>query len=458
MSVDGMDPQRPAKNPQESAHLLASRRFAPFFATQFLGAFNDNLFKNALIVLLTFQAASWTSLSSGLLANLAAGLFILPFFLFSASAGQLADKYDKALLARMSKLLEIVVMGLAAMGFALQSLPLLMFALFLMGFQSTLFGPVKYAILPQHLRPDELLAGNAWVETGTFVAILTGTLLGALLAAVDGATAWISLGSIGLAALGYWTSRHIPAAPPAVPELRLNPNPFAETLANLRFARSDREIFRTLLAISWFWLFGALFLAQFPAMAQQLLRGGESTVSLLLLVFTLGIGGGSFLCQHLSGRRLELGLVPLGALGLSVFGLDFAWTASNFPNPGTSTATVQALSVVLADPALWRVLFDLLMLGVSGGVFIVPLYTQMQLRSPPEHRARIVAANNILNAAFMVGGALGAVLLLSSGLPLAGLFALAAIGNALLMWLMHRSSPLYWQACRQWMRGKIAAS
>ena len=212
MSVDGMDPQRPAKNPQESAHLLASRRFAPFFATQFLGAFNDNLFKNALIVLLTFQAASWTSLSSGVLANLAAGLFILPFFLFSASAGQLADKYDKALLARLSKLLEIVVMGLAAMGFALHSLPLLMFALFLMGFQSTLFGPVKYAILPQHLRPDELLAGNAWVETGTFVAILTGTLLGALLSAVDGATAWISLGSIGLAALGYWTSRHIPAA------------------------------------------------------------------------------------------------------------------------------------------------------------------------------------------------------------------------------------------------------
>lgn len=430
-------------------NLLGTRRFAPFFLTQFLGAFNDNLFKNALVVLLTFQAASWTALSPGLLANLAAGIFILPFFLFSATAGQLADKYDKALLARAVKWLEMLIMGVAALGFAWHSLPVLLVALFMLGLHSTLFGPVKYAILPQHLQADELIGGNAWVEAGTFVAILAGTLVGALLAGSVSEPVWIAAGGFIVALAGYQASRRIPPAPAPVPELKVNLNPLSETGRNLAFAKADREVFLALLGISWFWLYGALFLAQFPAYARNILGGNEAAVTLLLATFTIGIGTGSLLCEQLSQRRLELGLVPLGAIGLTVFGLDFAAATSNFASFLPSTvAQGQPLATLLSQVAVWRVLLDLLLLGGFGGLFIVPLYALMQIRSAVEHRARIVAANNILNAAFMVSGALAAAAALSAGLSLAALFALAAIGNGLVVWAIHRQSPAYWQAFR----------
>lgn len=428
-------------------HLLATQRFAPFFATQFLGAFNDNLFKNALIVLLTFQAASWTTLSAGLLANLAAGIFILPFFLLSATAGQLADKYDKALIARWVKILEMLIMGVAAIGFATQSLSILFVALLMLGIHSTLFGPVKYAILPQHLHPDELVAGNAWVEAGTFVAILGGTLIGALLAGAVSHPAWIAVGGLVVAYAGYLTSRKIPQAPAPVPELRINPNPWTATIENLKFARKAPDVFWALIGISWFWLYGALFLAQFPAYARSVLAGGESAVTLLLATFTIGIGVGSTLCERLSGRHLELGLVPIGALGLTLFGLDFAYATSNFAVFTASTVALpHSLGALLSEWPVWRVLFDLLMLGSFGGLFIVPLYTLMQLRSETAHRARIVAANNILNAAFMVFGALSAAAALSAGVSLAALFMTAALLNLLMAWIIHRVSPQYWLA------------
>ncbi|HJV92771.1 MAG TPA: MFS transporter, partial [Azonexus sp.] len=223
--------------------LLKTRRFAPFFGTQFLGAFNDNLFKNALVVLLTFQAAQWTTLKPELLANLAAGIFILPFFLFSATAGQLADKYDKAKLARLVKVLEMAIMGIAAAGFALHSLPVLMGALFLLGLHSTLFGPVKYAIIPQHLHTDELVGGNALIEAGTFVAILIGTLAGGLLAGSVEHPAWIAAGGFVVAFAGYLTSRGIPPAPAPAPELKVSLNPLTETWRNINFARQNRTVF-----------------------------------------------------------------------------------------------------------------------------------------------------------------------------------------------------------------------
>ena len=435
-------------------HLLASRRFGPFFATQFLGALNDNLFKNALVVLLTFHTAQWTDLSPGLLANLAAGLFILPFFLFSASAGQFADKFDKAALARRVKLLEIAIMALAAVGFAQHRLPWLLAALFLLGLHSTLFGPVKYAILPQHLRPDELIAGNAWVEAGTFVAILLGTLGGALLAALPAATQWIPAGCLLLAVLGYLTSRAIPPAPPPAPGLRLNPNFLAETRVNLGFARREPTVFVALLAISWFWLYGAVLLAQFPAYGRDVLGGDESAVTLLLLVFTIGIGAGSFLCQRLSGAHLNVGLVPLGAAVMVLAGLDFAWAST-----AAGAGELRGWRILLADAAVWRVLFDLLALGTAGGVFIVPFYALMQLRSPVEHRARIVAANNILNAAFMVAGALGAASALGHGVSMAALFGALALAHLGVMLMIHRRCPEYWQSSRvtlaRWLHGKI---
>jgi len=406
--------------------LLKARRFAPFFGTQFLGAFNDNLFKNALIVLLTFQAAQWTKLTPEVLTNLAAGIFILPFFIFSATAGQLADKYDKAKLARLVKLLEIAIMGVAWFGFAAHSLATLLGALFLLGLHSTLFGPVKYAILPQHLREEELIGGNALVEAGTFVAILVGTLAGGLLAGAAGHPTWVAYAGLVVAVLGYLLSRGIPPAPAPAPDLVVSLNPFSETWRNIGFARANRTVFLSILGISWFWLYGALFLAQFPAYAKNVLGGNETSVTLLLAVFTIGIGLGSLLCERLSAGHVEIGLVPFGSIGLTLFGIDIAF-ASPDVLPAAAPLT---LSGLLALSTTWRLLVDLLLLGLFGGFFIVPLYALIQLRSAPAQRARIIAANNIVNALFMVVGSLAAAGLLGDGLTIPALFGVAAVCNA----------------------------
>jgi len=427
--------------------LLKTRRFAPLFGTQFLGAFNDNLYKNALIVLLTFQSAQWTTLAPELLANLAAGIFILPFFLFSATAGQLADKYDKALIARLTKLLEVAIMGVAAAGFWLHSLPVLMTALFLLGLQAALFGPVKFAILPQHLHPDELVGGNALIEAGTFVAILVGTLAGGLLAGAVAQPMWIAVGGLLVAVLGYLTSRDIPPAPAPDPGLKINLNPITETWNNINFARSNRTVFLSILGISWFWLYGALFLAQFPAYTKNVLGGGEATVTLLLAIFTVGIGLGSLLCERMSGKHVEIGLVPFGSIGLTLFGIDL-YFASPVGLVGNGTHELLAL---LSMPAIWRVLFDLMMLGVFGGFFIVPLYALVQIRSAPEQRARIIAANNILNALFMVVGALGAAAALGAGLSIPALFGLAALLNALVAIYIYGLVPEFLLRFMAWM-------
>ncbi len=406
--------------------LLKTRRFAPFFITQFFGAFNDNLFKNALVVLLTFQSAGWTTLKAEVLANLAAGVFILPFFLFSATAGQLADKYDKAILARLVKVLEIGIMGVAATGFWLHSLTLLMTALFLLGCHSTLFGPVKYAMLPQHLKEEELVGGNGLIEAGTFVAILVGTLTGGLLAGAVTHPAWIAVGGMIVAMAGYLASRAIPSAPPPAPELRVNPNPITETWRSIAFARENRAVFLSILGISWFWLYGALFLAQFPAYAKNILGGGEATVTLLLATFTIGIGLGSLLCERMSGNRVEIGLVPLGSIGLTLFGLDLA-----FASPLASAGSFAGLGILLGHASTWRILADLFLIGTFGGFFIVPLYALVQVRSAAEHRARIIAANNILNALFMVAGALAAATVLWANGTIPLLFGIAALCNGL---------------------------
>jgi len=406
--------------------LLKARRFGPFFATQFLGAFNDNLFKNALVVLLTFQAASWTTIRPEVLTNLAAGIFILPFFLFSATAGQLADKYDKAKLARLVKLLEILIMGIALLGFVVHSLSTLLVALFLLGLHSTLFGPVKYAILPQHLRESELVGGNALVEAGTFVAILIGTLAGGLLAGAANHPTWVALAGLLVAILGYLCSRGIPTAAAPVPGLVISLNPLSETWRNIGFARENRTVFLSILGISWFWLYGAMFLAQFPAYARFVLGGGETSVTLLLAVFTVGIGVGSLLCERLSAGQVEVGLVPFGSIGLTIFGIDIAFASPSLLPAGAPLS----LSALLALPGTWRVLVDLFALGLFGGFFIVPLYALIQLRSAVDQRARIIAANNILNALFMVVGSLAAAGLLGDGLTIPALFGVAALCNA----------------------------
>ncbi|MDR1888545.1 MAG: MFS transporter [Zoogloeaceae bacterium] len=423
------NPQVQNSEPGEHSQfgLLTNRRFCPLFITQFFGAFNDNLFKNALVVLLTFQAASWTTLKPEVLTNIAAGLFILPFFLFSATAGQLADKFDKARLARYTKLLEIAIVLLAALGFVLKSLPLLLGVLFLMGLQSTLFGPVKYAILPQHLAPHELVGGNALVEAGTYVAILLGTLAGNLLAGTSGGTVWISIVALAVAVTGYLASRGIPVAPAPAPNLKVNPNILIETWRCINFAREKRSVFLSILGISWFWLYGSLFLAQFPVYTKVVLSGGESMVTLLLAVFSIGIGSGSLLCEKLSRHKLELGLVPFGALGMTLFGFDLAGVSPTHAGLGAPLPVI----ALLADPAIWRILVDLLLLGMCGGIYCVPLYALVQQRSNPACRARAIAANNILNSLFMVAGAIFAALLLTHGGNIPLLFMIVAGVNVL---------------------------
>ena len=420
-------------------HLLGMRRFAPFFWTQFLGAFNDNLYKNALVVMLTFQTASWTTLTPETLTNLAAGLFILPFFLFSATAGQLADKYDKAWLSRLVKLLEIVIIGVAALGFYLHSLSVLLAALFLLGLQSALFGPVKYAILPQHLAEEELVGGNALVESGTFVSILIGTLAGGLLAGSGLSPGWIAIAGFIVALAGYAASRGIPPAPAPSPDLRINLNPLTETWHSMVFARENRTVFLAIVGISWFWLYGALLLAQFPVYARNVLGGNEALVTLMLSIFTVGIGAGSMLCERFSGRHVEIGLIPIGAIGLTLFGADLAMGS---PTAMPANAPLP-LAALLATGSCWRVLFDLFAIGFFGGFFVVPLYVLMQSRSAPELRARIIAANNILNALFMVAGALAAGALLGLGVSIPVLFGIAAVCNALVAVFVCRQVPDY---------------
>ncbi len=406
--------------------LMREQRFLPFFLTQFFGAFNDNLFKNALVVLMTFQAARYTSLSAGVLVNLAAGIFILPFFLFSATAGQLADKFEKSHLMRLIKLMEIVVMGLGAAAYAFDSLWLMLATLFLMGVQSSIFGPVKYAILPQHLAETELIGGNALVESGTFIAILFGTIAGGVAIALPGGPMWVSAVALVVAVVGYVASRGIPLAPAADPDLKIDWNPFTQTWQTIGFTRRNRTVFLSILGISWFWFYGALFLSQFPGYAREVLGGDEHAVTLLLAVFSIGIGAGSLLCEKASGRHVEIGLVPFGSIGLSLFALDLWWAS---PAAG-SLGVDQGLAVVLAQSTTWRVLFDLVMIGVFGGFFIVPLYALIQARSEPSHRSRIIAGNNILNALFMVVAAGMGAGLLAAGVSIPQLILITAVLNA----------------------------
>jgi hypothetical protein len=417
--------EKPALADRNQFRLLGERRFAPFFVTQFLGALNDNVYKNALVILVTFHAASLTTLAPDVLVNLAGALFILPFFLFSATAGQLADKYDKARIMRVVKLAEIGIMTVGAIGFVRSDLTLLLAALFLMGLHSTVFGPVKYAILPQTLKEEELVGGNALVETGTSLAILLGTIVGGvLIAAAAGATLLVPAATIGIACAGYAASRLVPAVPPPTPQLRVNWNPLTETWANLQFTRRNRTVFLSILGVSWFWFYGAMFLTQFPAYARTWLGGGESVVTLLLTVFSVGIGAGSLLCERMSGHKVEIGLVPFGAIGMSLFAFDLFLAT---PSP----VATQGLTVLefLHAPGAARLLVDLFLIALFGGFFIVPLYALIQSRAERSHQSRVIAGNNILNAAFIVAAALIAVGFLHLGATVPQLFLLTGLFN-----------------------------
>lgn len=402
--------------------LMSERRFAPLFWTQFLGAANDNLFKFAFTLLATYHAAQWGGLDPSTAGFIIGAIFIAPFLIFSATSGQLADKLDKARLMRLVKSLEIAIMLIAAVGFTTRAAPLLYLCVFLMGLHSTLFGPVKYAYLPQHLRDSELTGGNGLVEMGTFVAILLGTIAGGVM---SGSPILVAAGCLVLAILGRIAAHFIPPSPAPEPGLAINLNPFTETWRNLRLAARDRTVFNSLLGISWLWFFGSIFLTSFTPFARQVLGGDENVVTLLLATFSIGIGLGALLCERLSGRKVEIGLVPFGSIGMTLFAVDLY-----FASRGLKPEGLVSVGAFIQEPRHWRVMADLFLLALSGGLYSVPLYALIQSRAQPSHRARIIAANNILNALFIVVASLMAVALLKSGLTLPQLFLVVGLMNA----------------------------
>ncbi|WP_323120902.1 MFS transporter [Burkholderia alba] len=419
--------ERGARRPHTSQFdLLRERRFAPFFLTQFFGALNDNVFKIGFTSLVTYQTARFSGVDAKTAAFLISAIFILPFVLFSATSGQIADKYDKARLTRFVKTFEIALMLIGAAGFVTHSAPLLYLCTFMMGMHSTLFGPVKYSYLPQHLDDRELVGGNGLVEMGTFVAILIGTLIGGAAAGIAGrGEVLLAVCCVGIALIGRLVSSKVPATPAPQPDLVINWNPFSETWRNLRLAGENRTVFLSLLGISWLWFVGATFLTSFFSFAKDVLSANPDVVTVLLATFSFGIGLGSLLCERLSRRRVEIGLVPLGSIGISVFAIELYFASHALP------AQTHLLNIgeFLSHAAHWRILADLFLLAMFGGFYSVPLYALIQSRSAPTHRARIIAANNILNALFMIVSAGMAMLLTKAGVGIPGIFLVTALLN-----------------------------
>lgn len=430
--------------------LLKQRRFAPFFWTQFAGAANDNLFKFAFTVMVTYQlSVGW--LEPAMAGLIIGALFILPFLLFSATSGQLTDKMDKLVMIRFVKNLEIGIMLVAAYGFSTDNAAVLLLCTFLMGLHSTLFGPVKFAYMPQVLNERELTGGNGMVEMGTFVAILLGNVAGGLLVAMpEVGHAAVAAACVLLALMGRAVAQFIPSAPATDPGLNINWNPLTETWANLKLAHSNLVVFRSLLGISWMWFFGAVFLSQFPSFAKEVLHGDANVASLLLVVFSVGIGTGSLMCEMLSKRHVEIGLVPLGAIGMSVFAIDLYFASRGMP-----PSEMMTVSIFVGQPAHWRVVVDLFLLSLFAGLYSVPMYALIQLRSVPTHRARIIAANNILNALFMIASSMIAGAMLAAHFTVPQIFLFVGIANAVVAAYIFLIVPEYLLRFVAWLLSRL---
>ena len=428
---------------KQDDRLMTSRRFAPMFFTQFFGALNDNVYKQALLLVITYGWIQQQSASISTLNNLAALLFILPYFLFSATAGQIADKYERSQLIRFIKILEIVIMLIGSAGFLLGNLWLLLFALFLMGTHSTCFGPIKYAILPEILKPQELMSGNALFQSGTSIAILVGMILGgAVIASSEGNLLWISITVVTIACLGYLSSRFILPQKVAEPDLKIDWNFFRTSFQTLKYVKSIPVIFMILLGNSWYWFYGATYLTQIPQLTQQNLHASENVVSLLLTFFSIGIGVGSLLCRKIGGREININMVPYGAIGLTLFAVYLAASLTFVPERTGELLSLK--DMFTGGMVYYHVMLAVTLLGISGGFYIVPLYAMMQAYSPRSHRARVVAANNILNAVFMVSSAIFSILILSIlKIDIKILFIITAILSAIFsFWLLKRLKPL----------------
>lgn len=428
---------------EKKEHILATRRFLPMFLTQFFGALNDNVYKQSLLLVITYGWIQQQSASISTLNNLAALLFILPYFIFSATAGQIADKYERSFLVRSIKILEIIIMLIASAGFLLGNLWILLFALFLMGTHSTFFGPIKYAILPDILKPNELMSGNALFQSGTSIAILIGMILGgAVISLSQGNMIWICLTIIAIAVMGYLCSRFVLQQPTTNTDLEIDWNFFRTSFQTIGYAKSLPLIFIILLGNSWYWFYGATYLTQIPQLTQQNLHANENVVSLLLTFFSVGIGIGSLLCRKIGGTEVNIKMVPIGAIGLTVFALYLAASLAFVPE---RTGDLITISDMFSSGAVYyHVMVAVTLLGISGGFYIVPLYAMMQAYAPKSHRARVVAANNIFNAIFMVSSAIFSIIILSIlKIDIKVLFCITAILSAIFStWLLLRLKPL----------------
>lgn len=428
---------------KNNEHLLSTRRFLPMFITQFFGALNDNVYKQALLLVITYGWINQQAADVSTLNNLAALLFILPYFIFSATAGQIADKFERSQLIRGIKVLEIVIMLIGSAGFLLGNLWLLLLALFMMGTHSTFFGPIKYAILPEILKPNELMSGNALFQSGTSIAILIGMILGgAVISVSQGNLIWISLTVVIIAVLGYLSSRFILKQQVSSPELKIDWNFFRTSFQTLKYAKSLPLIFMILLGNSWYWFYGATYLTQIPQLTQQNLHASENVVSLLLTFFSVGIGVGSLLCRRIGGSEVNIKMVPIGAIGLTLFAFYLALSLAFVPE--RTGAMMNVADMFNHGAIYYHVMLAVTLLGISGGFYIVPLYAMMQAYSPRSHRARIVAANNILNAVFMVSSAVFSIIILSVlKIDIKILFSITAVLSAgFTLWLLYRLKPM----------------
>ena len=428
---------------KNNEHLLSTRRFLPMFITQFFGALNDNVYKQALLLVITYGWINQQATDVSTLNNLAALLFILPYFIFSATAGQIADKFERSQLIRGIKVLEIVIMLIGSAGFLLGNLWLLLLALFMMGTHSTFFGPIKYAILPEILKPNELMSGNALFQSGTSIAILIGMILGgAVISVSQGNLIWISLTVVIIAVLGYLSSRFILKQQVSSPDLKIDWNFFRTSFQTLKYAKSLPLIFMILLGNSWYWFYGATYLTQIPQLTQQNLHASENVVSLLLTFFSVGIGVGSLLCRRIGGSEVNIKMVPIGAIGLTLFAFYLALSLAFVPE--RTGAMMNVADMFNHGAIYYHVMLAVTLLGISGGFYIVPLYAMMQAYSPRSHRARVVAANNILNAVFMVSSAIFSIIILSVlKIDIKILFSITAILSAVFtVWLLYRLKPM----------------
>lgn len=428
---------------KNNEHLLSTRRFLPMFITQFFGALNDNVYKQALLLVITYGWINQQAADVSTLNNLAALLFILPYFIFSATAGQIADKFERSQLIRGIKVLEIVIMLIGSAGFLLGNLWLLLLALFMMGTHSTFFGPIKYAILPEILKPNELMSGNALFQSGTSIAILIGMILGgAVISVSQGNLIWISLTVVIIAVLGYLSSRFILKQQVSSPDLKIDWNFFRTSFQTLQYAKSLPLIFMILLGNSWYWFYGATYLTQIPQLTQQNLHASENVVSLLLTFFSVGIGVGSLLCRRIGGSEVNIKMVPIGAIGLTLFAFYLALSLAYVPE--RTGAMMNVADMFNHGMVYYHVMLAVTLLGISGGFYIVPLYAMMQAYSPRSHRARVVAANNILNAVFMVSSAIFSIIILSVlKIDIKILFSITAVLSAgFTLWLLYRLKPM----------------